>query len=67
MQKLIFQSSHRDLSTARPLEIKDIGAFCIWELGIVAYEKEQWKKYLASQRTLEDKLLYLHSTIAGDL
>jgi len=49
------------------LSIEKSGSFCIWELGIVANEKEAWKRYLASKRTAEDKKAYLDSRMEGDL
>lgn len=51
--------------SAEVLDLNKVGSFCIWELGIVAHEKEAWKKYFASGRTSEDKKRYLDDTIRG--
>lgn len=53
--------------SAVPLTVSEAGAFCIWELGIVAYEKDRWKNFLNSGRTLEDKKRYLENFVVGDL
>ena len=63
----IYEYEDGDLSTARPLDIRNAGAFCIWELGIVNHERIQWKSYLESRRTEEDKIKYLQSTLEGIL
>ena len=41
------------------LDIGKEGPFCIWELGIVGYEREAWRRYLDSERTNQDKAHYL--------
>ena len=46
---------------------QEIGSFCIWELGIVNFEKDAWKEYLASKRTKRDKKQYLGKVIEGPL
>jgi hypothetical protein len=53
--------------SAEALDLNKVGSFCIWELGIAAHEKEAWKRFLASQRTNDDKKIYLDDTIRGDL
>jgi len=58
--------------TSFPKEVKRLdlnkdGAFCIWELGIVAHEKDAWKKYLISGRTKRNKERYLNNFMEGDL
>lgn len=55
------------LNTALPGDLNAGGAFCVWELGIVAHEREAWKKYLTSKRAREDKVQYLIDFIEGDL
>jgi len=54
-------------ATVRPMEIKDVGSFCVWELGIVQHERNAWIKYLMSKRTGEDKTNYIGSFIEGKL
>ena len=46
-------------SFATPLDIREDGSFCVWELGIVNHEREAWKRFLDSQRTDKDKEAYL--------
>jgi hypothetical protein len=59
--------SDKKISKFKKLNINEFGAFCMWELGIVAHEKEAWKKYLASQRNQLDKEEYLFDKIEGNL
>jgi len=47
------------------LNINTEGAFCIWELGIVNYERNLWKEYLQTERKEEDKKKYLNSWLEG--
>lgn len=53
--------------TPNSLDIRHEGCFCIWELGIVAHERDAWKKYLASERTEQDKRAYLKNFFRGEL
>ncbi len=62
-----FPEDQRNVMASKKLDVGDFGAYCIWEFGIVAYEKELWKKYLSSQRREEDKKRYLENFIEGDL
>jgi len=55
------------LNSLKLLDIRDIGALCIWEGSIFTHEKEAWKKYLQSQHTELDKSRYLNNFIEGDL
>ena len=49
----------------KEVDIRKEGAFCMWELGIVAHEARAWKKYLESVRTESDKLSYLADITGG--
>lgn len=53
------ESSGKYLGNAKLLDIRYVGSFCIWELGIVDYERGAWMKYLKSERNEEDKNDYL--------
>ena len=55
------------INSAKPLDIMDVGSFCIWELGIVAHEKEAWKRFLDSERGKNEKCGYLSDFIEGNL
>lgn len=57
----------RSIKSAKPLDITDVGTFCIWELGIVNHEKEAWKKFLESTRRWFHKKEYLENFIQGKL
>lgn len=56
---------------AKPLDISDVGAFCAFELAIVAHESEEWRKYLmmadaGTEAVIEDaKRRYLQSFYEG--
>jgi len=56
-----------DLSTAELLDIREVGAFCIWELEIVNNERNAWRTYLQSSRSEKDKITYLESVVEGFL
>jgi len=53
------ENTSRYFDNAKLLDISDIGSFCIWELGIVEYERRDWMKYLKSERNEADKRYYL--------
>jgi len=55
------------LRDAKPVDIGKEGPFCIWELGIVQYEKRTWKRFLESERTEEDKKRYIEDKLEGNL
>jgi len=55
----------KEFGSFKPLNLKKTGSFCIWELGIVNYERNLWKKYLQSERKEADKRKYLNSRIEG--
>jgi len=48
-------------------DINKIGAFCVWELGIVNHERNAWMNYLQSGKTVNDKQVYLENVIEGEL
>ncbi len=51
--------------TIRPLSIKKEGVYCVWELGVVTYETEAWKRYLKSEKRAKDKLEYIGDRFEG--
>ena len=54
--------------SAEPLDIREVGSFCIWELGIVAHEKEAWKRFLEHPNIGEaEKRQYLEDFVEGNL
>ena len=63
----IYGYENGDMKTAEPLDISDVGSFCIWELGIVNHEREAWKRYLKYRRTEAAKIRYLDDMIEGKL
>ena len=56
-----FPEENRDVLSSKELDIGDIGAYCVWELGIVNHERIAWMKYLNSQREAQDKINYLQN------
>ncbi len=67
LQNQLYVFNEGKLTTLSRLDISDEGSFCVWELGIVAHEKEAWKRFLASKRKEADKRRYLEDVIEGDL
>ena len=61
LKNQIYGYKNGDLGTAELLDIRDVGSFCIWELGIVNHERSSWKKYLESERKDVDKRQYVNS------
>ncbi|ASK30308.1 hypothetical protein CEY12_09370 [Chryseobacterium sp. T16E-39] len=41
--------------------------YCVWEMGIVYYESQAWKKYLGSLREEGNKEDYLQSFFEGEV
>ena len=66
LQNQIYGYEH-DLTSAQPLDIRNVGTFCIWEIGIVDYERLAWKTYLESPGTELDKEKYVKSALVGSL
>lgn len=48
-----------------PIKNMDDGAYCGWEVGIANHEREAWRRFLESKRTVEDKLKYLEDQKSG--
>ncbi|MDP3990370.1 MAG: hypothetical protein Q8Q01_04145 [archaeon] len=63
LQNQIYSFNNGDLGNAHLLDIREIGTFCIWELGIVNHEREAWFDYLVSLRREQDKKNYLDSVV----
>jgi len=61
LQNQLYSFDNGDLSSAKLLDIREIGTFCIWELSIVNHEKEAWFNFLISLRREQDKKDYLNS------
>ncbi|MFH1503129.1 MAG: hypothetical protein ABIE36_00530 [Candidatus Diapherotrites archaeon] len=55
------------INSAQLLDTREVGSFCVWELGIVGHEKEAWKRFLDSQRGEAEKYHYLNDVIEGSL
>jgi hypothetical protein len=41
--------------------------YCVWEMGIVYYESQSWKKYLGTGRKDKDKETYLNHFFEGEV
>jgi hypothetical protein len=65
LKNQVFRVRDGNLSTAEEVDIREVGAFCLWELGFVNHEKEAWKRYLVSQQTEADKTRYLEDFMEG--
>jgi hypothetical protein len=48
-----------------PLEGTHRPTFCVWELGVVAYERVAWSRFLRSVRDRDARLEYLRDTYEG--
>ncbi len=48
-----------------PLDGSHRPTFCVWELGVVAHERESWSRFLCSSRNRDARLDYLRDTFAG--
>lgn len=51
----------------RKLDLNTDGAFCMFELGVVNYEREAWKTYLKSRRKLPNKIEYVNDSFVGEV
>jgi len=49
------------------VDLNKDGAFCMFELGVVDYERKAWEKYLKSERRIPDKIEYVNDTFAGEV
>lgn len=50
-----------------PLPSPHHGAFCVWELAVVWWERQAWRRYLGTDRSEAAKLAYLSEAYAGSL
>ena len=48
-----------------PLEGTHRPTYCVWELGVVAYERIAWSRYLRSARDRDARLDYMRDTYEG--
>ena len=48
-----------------PLDGPHRPTFCVWELGVVAHERDAWARFLRSPRDRDARLDYLRDTYAG--
>ena len=48
-----------------PLEGAHRPTFCVWELGVVAHERDAWARFLRSPRDRDARLDFLRDTYAG--
>ena len=63
----LYEYKKGDLGTAKLLDLKDVGAFCLWENYIVHHEGDAWRTYLMSLREEGNKKDYLSNVIEGIL
>lgn len=52
-----------NFDSAKPLDIREVGNFCVYELNIVNHEKKSWEKYLKSDFSKEAKKRYLEDLV----
>ena len=50
-----------------PLDGPHRPTFCVWELGVVAHERDTWARFLRSPRDRDARLDYLRDTYAGSV
>jgi hypothetical protein len=48
-----------------PLDGTHRPTFCVWELAVVAHEREAWTRFLCSPRDRDSRLDYLRDAYAG--
>ena len=48
-----------------PLDGPHRPTFCVWELGVVAHERDAWSRFHRSPRDRDARLEYLRDTYAG--
>jgi hypothetical protein len=48
-----------------PLDGSHRPTYCVWELGVVAYERLAWSRFLRSARDRDARLEYLRDTYEG--
>lgn len=48
-----------------PIEGAHRPTYCVWELGVVAHEREAWTRYLVSTRGDDARHAYLRDCLAG--
>ena len=48
-----------------PLDGTHRPTFCVWELGVVAYERVAWSRFLRSARDRDARLDYMRDTYEG--
>lgn len=58
-----------DYTEGKLLDIreKNVGSFCIWEIGVVNFERIAWRKYQDSVKSEKDREEYLNAVIEGEL
>ena len=56
-----------NIEDALPVDLRKEAAYCIWELKVVNYEREEFMKFLKSKKTREDADRYSSSRIEGAL
>ena len=50
-----------------PIEGTHRPTFCVWELGAVCHEQQEWSTFLRSPRSPVDRERYVRTTFAGDV
>ncbi|MFH1211485.1 MAG: hypothetical protein V1659_00985 [Candidatus Woesearchaeota archaeon] len=72
LKNRVYTFQNNDLGTAvRQPDIEDIGAFCVWELGVVGHEKAVWLRFLEEvhktvhANRVHIKLRYIQSCLQG--
>ncbi|HET7514709.1 MAG TPA: hypothetical protein VFJ60_07895 [Gaiella sp.] len=48
-----------------PLDGPHRPTFCVWELGVVAHERDAWARFLRSPRDRDARFAYLRDTAGG--
>jgi len=67
LKNQIYGYKENFLDNIKLLDVRNIGNFCLWELGIVNFERSCWMNYLKSKQKSNDKKKYLELMIEGCL
>ncbi len=67
LQNQLYRYENGNISTAKPLDIREDGSFCVHELGIVNHERNAWVEYLRSPKAEKDVKRYLSNVVEGPL
>lgn len=62
-----YESDANDIAALKPIEETGGSPFCVWDIAVIAHERDAWTKYVLANDAGPDVDAYLKTVLEGDI